>query len=346
MNKRNDMIIEWAIKKIEREYKDDVSLLLLYGSYENGTDNPISDVDLYFIPKTEHAYELTKTFIVEGVGFDLFPMSWERIKGIAEFNEVLTSCLANVKILYCNSDDDKTRFEELQCRLRKNLSDKVFMMNKALKKMERVMDIYRTMMFEDSICELRTIAGRIIMLLSDIVAYANQTYFSRGVKKQIEDLKNIETIPKDFILMYESVTKANSARQLKEYCYKMIKNTRDFLNSKAGKGNKEDKKANYKDLAELYQEIISTWNKIYTCCDSGDTILAYISGVSLQRALSMAVRENGLDEFNLMGYYNSKNLNKFKERAVEIQKEFIKMIEDNGADIESYNEVEEFIKRN
>ena len=56
------MIIEWSIKKIEREYKDDVSLLLIYGSYENGTANGLSDVDFYFVPKTERAYKLSKTF--------------------------------------------------------------------------------------------------------------------------------------------------------------------------------------------------------------------------------------------------------------------------------------------
>lgn len=346
MNKRNDMIIEWAVKKIEREYKYDVSLLLIYGSYEDGTYNQLSDVDFYFIPKTERAYELSKTFIVEGIGFDLFPMSWERVEEIAEFNEVLTPCLANVKILYCNSDDDKGRFGELQDMLRKNLSDKVFMLDKAFKKMEMAMNFYKTMMFEDNICELRTFAGYIIMLLSDAVAYANQTYFSRGLKKQIEDLKNIETIPKDFILMYNSITKAESAGQLKEYCYKMIKNTREFLDSKIEKANKEEKKANYEELAELYQEIISTWNKIYICCDSGNAILAYISGACLQRTLNMAVRENGLSKFDLMSSYNSKHLEQFKEKCMEIQREFVKMIEDNGISIESYNNVEEFIKRN
>ncbi len=39
MNKRNDMIVKWAVNKIEKEYKDYVSLLLTYGSYENGTAN-------------------------------------------------------------------------------------------------------------------------------------------------------------------------------------------------------------------------------------------------------------------------------------------------------------------
>ena len=70
MNKRNDSIIKWAINRIEDNYKDDVSLLLSYGSYVNGTANSLSDVDFYFIPKTERAYELCTTFIVESVGFE------------------------------------------------------------------------------------------------------------------------------------------------------------------------------------------------------------------------------------------------------------------------------------
>lgn len=201
VNKRNEMIVDWAVKKIEKEYKGEVALLLTYGSYENGTSNPLSDVDFYFIPKIEHAYKLSKTFIVEGIGFDLFPMSWERVAGLAEINECLTPCLANVKVLYCDSEED--------------------------------------------ICELRTLAGDIVMFLSDAVAYANQTYFKGGLKKQLEDLKNINSSPKDFVLLYESVIKANSEKEIKEYCYNIIKNTRNFLNSKSEKSKKAEKKVNW-----------------------------------------------------------------------------------------------------
>jgi dGTP triphosphohydrolase len=238
------------------------------------------------------------------------------------------------------------RFEKLQDTVIRNLNDKVFMLNKASKKIEMVMDFYRDMMFEENICEMRTYAGYIAMFLSDAVAYTNQTYFSQGLKKQIEDLMKMESIPKDFILMYEAVIKANSTEQLKEYCYKMIKNTRDFLGSKSKNLIKDEKKANYKNLAKLYQEIISTWNKIYVCCDTGNAILAYISGTCLQYALDTAVEENGLNKFDLMSAYNSKHLNQFKDRAIKLQKEFVKMIEDNGVTIESYDNVEEFITRN
>lgn len=346
MTKRNDIIVEWAINRIEREYKDDVSLLLTYGSYENGTSNPLSDVDFYFIPKTNRAYELCKTFILEEIGFDLFPMTWERVDGIAEFNEVITPCVGNVKILYCNSDEDKKRFEEIQGKLKKNLADKEFMLGKASQKIEDSMDLYKNMIFEENICDLRTLAGQIAMSLSDAAAYINQTYFSRGLKKQIEDLKNMDTIPKDFTLLYDLVVNADSAEQIREYCYRMIKNTKEFLQSKICKSNKEDKQPNYEELAGLYQEIVSTWNKIYVCCDGNDAALAYISGACLQNELNMAAIENGLDKIDLMSSYSSKNLQGYKARAMETQKEFVKMFEDNGVKIESYNNVEEFLKEN
>lgn len=346
MNKRNDMIVQWVVDKIKKDFKDDVSLLLTYGSYEDGTSNPLSDVDFYFIPNTENAYKLCKTFIVEGIGYDLFPMSWKRVEGLAELNECLIPCLANVKILYSHSEEDNFRFKELQKRLKNNLNNKNFMLDKSAKQLEMAMTFYQTMLFEEDICEIRTLAGKIVMSLSDTVAYANQTYFSRGLKKQLEDLKNMESIPIDFLLLYESVIKATSVREIKDCCHEMIKHTRNFLISKTEKSKGEQKKANYEALAEIYEEGISTWNKIKVCCDNGNAILAYISGTCLQDTLNMAARENGLDKIDLMSAYNAEHLGQFNERALEIQRKFVKMIEENGVIIESYNSVEAFIKEN
>jgi hypothetical protein len=39
-------------------------------------------------------------------------------------------------------------------------------------------------------------------------------------------------------------------------------------------------------------------------------------------------------------------LEQFKQRARELQNEFVKVIEENGGNIETYNTVEEFIKKN
>ena len=61
MNKRkeiNDKVVEWITNKVKTEYADDISLVLIYGSYINGTANSKSDVDCYYIPKTERGYNL------------------------------------------------------------------------------------------------------------------------------------------------------------------------------------------------------------------------------------------------------------------------------------------------
>lgn len=80
----NDRLIQWIKNKVKTEYADDISLVCIYGSYLNGTANSKSDVDCYFVPKTTRGYEMAVTFILDGVGYDIFPMTWERLGAIAE----------------------------------------------------------------------------------------------------------------------------------------------------------------------------------------------------------------------------------------------------------------------
>jgi hypothetical protein len=346
MSKRNDEIVKWAVNKIETEYKNDVSLFLVYGSYENGTANQMSDVDFYYIPKTERASELCKSFIVEGIGYDLFPMTWERVAGLAELEESITPCLANVKILFCNQEEDRIRFEGLQHRLKSNLNNKLFMLEKALDRLDTVMYEYRTMLFEEDICLLRTIAGKIIMLLSEAVAYANQTYFSRGLKKQLEDLKNMESVPQDYVLLYEKIIKAKSDQEMKQVCYQIIKNTKIFIDGMVKIQEAHSQTINYNDLAEFYKEAISAWNKISVTCENGDAVLAYISGACLQNELNSISREYNLKKFDLMSSFHADNLKLFNENAIAIQDSFVELIEKGGVIITKYNSVEDFIKVN
>ncbi len=47
MNKRkeiNDKVVEWITNKVKTEYANDISLVLIYGSYINGTANSKSNL--------------------------------------------------------------------------------------------------------------------------------------------------------------------------------------------------------------------------------------------------------------------------------------------------------------
>lgn len=120
---RNEKIINWIIKRAEEDYADDVDMVLAYGSFINGTAHEKSDVDCYFIPRTERGYGFGTDFILEGVGYDIFPMSWERVANIADMNEVLLPCVGGVRILYARTEEEEKRFAGLQERLASHLRD-------------------------------------------------------------------------------------------------------------------------------------------------------------------------------------------------------------------------------
>ena len=132
----NDKVVKWITDKVKAEYADDVSLVLLYGSYLNGTAHNKSDVDCYFIPKTERGYKLATGFILEGVGYDLFPMSWERVAGIADLQECLLPLVGDVKVIYSANPCDLKRFEDIQSKLHSNLADDEYVKEIARKKCE------------------------------------------------------------------------------------------------------------------------------------------------------------------------------------------------------------------
>lgn len=132
----NDQLVQWVINKAKTEYAEDISLVLIYGSYVNGTANSRSDVDCYFIPKTERGYSFAADFMIDGVGYDIFPISWERVGRIADLQDNLAPLVGDVRIIYSNSKSDTERFQRMQERMKNNLANDVYVKNIAVRKCE------------------------------------------------------------------------------------------------------------------------------------------------------------------------------------------------------------------
>lgn len=351
MKSRNDRILDWVVKKVQLEYSKDICLLLVYGSYINGTTSSLSDVDFYFIPKNKKASSLGRTFIIKGVGYDLWSMSWERIEGLAELKESLTPLLGNAKIVFTGSDEDTKRFEKLQDVLSNNLNDALFMHRKALEKLNQTNNIFSKLTVQKDLCKSRLFAGDILLQLADAVAYENQTYFKKGWKTQFADLKMMNCLPVDFLTGYETVIKSNAVFQIQENCGKLIESCNDFLNyhqKPAASSDKIDKPAqapqvvDFKQLANLYGELISTFNKVYTSCENGNGILAFISGVCLQHVLNDEVP--GI-RFDILTGYDIADLGRFSASVKSVESELVKYIT-QGATINKYASVDEFLMAN
>lgn len=254
----NDKIVAWIINKVKTEYADDISLVLIYGSYINGTAHGKSDVDCYYIPKTERGYHLAADFIIDGVGYDIFPVSWERAVGIADLQESLSLLIGDAEILYYSDSRDLERFMTLQERLKRNLSDEKYVRDIAVKRWEQANKICAFMKRSHRPSDIRKLAGAVIMT-----------------------------------------------------------------------------------LAGLYEEISSTFQKIYVCCENGNYILAFLSAVCLQNELDEA-GEAGCPYYDLLGAYKYTDLGLLSKITRKIESDFVQLITENGGCIKRYDNFEQF----
>ena len=183
------------LRNAQREYAEDISLVLIYGSYVNGTANSRSDVDCCFIPKTERGYEMATGFILEGVGYDVFSMSWERVERIACLRENLTPLVGDVEIIFCGSAEDMARFRGMQEKLQCCLADGAYVRKIAEERCREAGRLCGMLEHVRTETEAWKLAGMVIMTLADAVAVFQHGYFHFGLKQQFEDLMKLREVP-------------------------------------------------------------------------------------------------------------------------------------------------------
>lgn len=345
MKNINEKLLNWVIEKIEREYKEDVYLLIGNGQFKLDQDAEGPSVD-YFVPANERAYALAKTFIIDGVGYDLYPRSWDRVESMANLDDYNPTCLGHAEILYYRSEEDRNRFLAAKEKLQENLKNPEFMFKKALEKLNVAMEIYQTMMFEDKLGKVRMAAGFIADYLANTVAFINGAYFKYSQIKQIHELSAMKELPQNFIQYYKAIIQADSINELKNLCHVMIHSTRKFLGGRKPKEEKEVCNEDFQNLADWYQELCYTWRRVYHYCDQRDTEKAFVWAYSLQRELDIVKEEFGLKEMDLCGKYNAENLSELRKTAEELERYIVEEIHSHGVKLDKYNSIEEFLARN
>lgn len=339
MKSRNDRVLEWAVAKAAGDFKDDVAILAVYGSYVNGTADELSDVDFFFIPKTERGFGLSRTFIIEDVGFDLFPMRWSRVEGLAEFREPLVPLLGDSIIAFASTAEDEQRFLSLRRRMEGNLEDAGFMRDRASDAFGKGMLYLRLLRQEHGIGACRLLAGQMLLCLSDAVAYHSQTYFKKGLKSHFDDLSRMKALPRGFLEAYDEIISADDEAGLKQTAERMSSCCMVSLELKQelacdaepcipASGGQPGSQApmGYDELVSFYEEAVSTFNKLRRSCRKRkpDPRGAFISGICLQRVLNEEVPQLGLE---VLGSFDCRDLSGLASAARKAEDAIVSAIE-------------------
>lgn len=345
MNAVTPRLTEWAINKIKTEYPGDVALLVAVEGHSVNGDGHGECFD-YFVPATERGNELSQTFIIDGIGYDLYPRSWERTERTANLDDRATICLGSAKILYSRTKEDEERFMEIQKRLYDNLKNKEFTYKKALENLNIAMDLYRTMMFEDELYKVKTAAGFINYYLALAVAYLNGVFFKNWREGQIPELMTLKAVPHNFVEYYKAIIAVGTVNELKSLSHLIISTSRQFIASQKPSLKAATHNHDFAELASWYQELSLTWRRLRYYCSIQNSDAAFNDACNLQNELMIVGEEFGLRSMDLLGQFDATKLDALRDRAEELEKYIVSEIEGHGIKLKKYDTLEDFLTEN
>jgi hypothetical protein len=123
----------------------------------------------------------------------------------------------------------------------------------------------------------------------------------------------------------------------------LIASTRQFIAGYKPEHTNMNSAMNFMWLADWYQELRTTWNRIYFYCQTGDADSAFRDACNLQNELEIIREEFNLDEIDLLGCFDSLNLEPLSIRAAEVENIITSTIENNNIKIKRYDTLEAFI---
>lgn len=344
---------KWAIDKIEKEYKDDIALLISIEGHSTDGDGHGECFD-YFLPCTQKGYELTLSFIVDGIGHDLYPRSWERVEKSAMLND-MPICLANATIVYAKSDEDRKRFLTLQKKLEDNLKDRSYVYKKAVECLDDATDIYGTMLFEENFSRIKMACGFIARCVTQAAAFLNGTFAQSSIytkeqasnenpKTRMYHCPDMKETPDGFFEDSAILLHSNNAKELKDAVYNLIKNARCFADKKKPQDEKPQKDIDNYAYSQWYCELSLWFRRIRYFCEENMVPEAFNDACNMQSELLITANEFDTVAYDLLSSFDADDLSLLSQKASEIEKSIRSVLKERNTKILEFDGVDTFLR--
>ena len=335
MHAKHKELLDMLLDIITAKYADDISIMIIYGSCANGTCYEKSDLDMLYVPKTDKGRELARTFILDGVGYDVWGTDWNCLERFSNFEDMRVSVLADSQLVLCASEDDRQKYETLKNKALSIAGGPLTkeLLKKARARLNTATQYYGELVLKPDL----TAVGGILMELCNTVCLLNHTYLRFGTKRIVDELSALEKLPLGFMPIFKSV--AEHPNTAKENCAKLLIITEQLLCNL----ETELSPPAY-DIIGLYEEISSHWNKIRTSCSQGDALSAFMAATSLQHILNLVQKEDfgaTIEELHFFDAFDSKNLLEFSHKADKAEAAFIELLRSKNIPIVSYANMEQ-----
>ncbi len=337
-------VVDVLIDTIKRDYRDDVSFVIVHGSTIYNDTHEKSDVDLYYLAKTDRGNELSNVFILDGIGYDIWSIPWDRLLRIASHDERITSIITEGKVVYHGNDDDLRKLNELRA-IALDVNDRVKFINKAQSVLDRAYKDCHHLECSTDLHSARMFAIRTIFSITNAIALLNRNTIKRGRGRLKAEILAMPLVPRDFDALYDTVFRTAAISDMKQSYCQLLRNTQELIDAESA--NSRTPCSFHERMDKNYEEMINFYNKIRHACETGDGVTALFAAAELQGEFESAFAGTGVDARSLPDIIQSFNPDDTKEFLSVVddhQKAVLDLLREHGVPVSEFKDIDE-VKR-
>lgn len=328
------------IEKIQRDCRDSVAVVVVMGSTIYGETHERSDLDMYFVVKDAKGEALGMTFIIDGIGFDFWPITWERMERIASHEERITAILTEGRILYHGSEEDLARFQALKAKALDVRDGKAFL-TKARSVFDGAYKHHFRLGEAKDLATARKHGIRFLFALTHALALLNRDTVKRGRGKLKGELLAMPLVPIDFERHYDAFFQGVELPVLQNAATALLRNMETLLHSEAEalQAPVDAREA----LQGFYEELINYYNKIRHGVETGDGVTALYAAHEIMEEVEAVLQGTGLsakDLPDLRRAYDPQDMTAFLQCAMDHQKAFEALLEAQDVPLRVFADME------
>ena len=338
MNNVNEKIIQAVIEKANRICPDSLALIGVYGSVDTEDEYEKSDLDLLILIENDDGWKLGTGFILDDtkVGYDIYCTTLNELRYDAECHHAHLSKLMDSRIVFIKSQDAYDELMTLRAQTEHLLSSEE-RFQRVYELVDKAKMAYANACLSEKSGQVLMEAFGVISYISDAVMIYHGKYFTRGVKRTLEELA---ALPIDDVFI-QSIKKAVVCKdicQLRDLLKQLILYTAGHIQEERIKAKPSE------SLSGTYEEMFSNWrNKVEEAAKNADAFASFMNMCSFQSMLSEIAKEVEIGSFSVLDEYNPDSL----EGNVEIFDKYLlkyeQIYERAGMSVKRYSDVEDFL---
>ncbi|MHB8071223.1 MAG: nucleotidyltransferase domain-containing protein [Candidatus Cryosericum sp.] len=357
-------VAELLVDRVRTFYPQDVAIIACYGSYVQGRATATSDLDIFFIPRTPRGLEAALQFLLEGVGFDFWPVSWERAERMAGFDDALSTLIMDSRVLYACTPEDRQRFEALRSRAAsmEDPAQRAAMLQKASRRLLNCRGdcaAFSLPAVRANLTATRLVAGKVMTGVLESLALLNQTHYTRGPGQSMDEVHQLTLKPDGFEEALHGIVTASDTEVIAGLCSQLVSATRALIITNEAAA--APAQVWHDALGGFVEELTGMINKLVHACDTTDLNTAFFAALSLQyeTAVALAAAQGGTstgtlttwDDYagayvhaglpDLVGLVGSATLSDLRQATLAFQKQLMGVLNEHQVPVRVFATLED-----